>query len=53
MDVFFLFPGRVFDCFLSLTGIRKDKDPTGQKSLSLLEPSAVILNFGYECQYFF
>ena len=32
MDVFFLFPGRVLDCFLSLTGIRKDKDSTGQKS---------------------
>jgi hypothetical protein len=31
MDVFFLFPGRVL-IFLCLTGIRKDKDPTGQKS---------------------
>ena len=30
MDVFFLFPGRVWIVF-SVTGIRKDKDPTGQK----------------------
>jgi hypothetical protein len=31
MDVFFLFPGRV-GLFFSVTGIRKDKDSTGQKS---------------------
>jgi hypothetical protein len=31
MDVFFLFPGRVWIVF-SVTGIRKDKDSTGQKS---------------------
>ena len=30
MDVFFLFPGRVWIVF-SVTGIRRDKDPTGQK----------------------
>jgi hypothetical protein len=30
MDVFFLFPGRVWIVF-SVIGIRKDKDPTGQK----------------------
>ena len=30
MDVFFLFPGRVWIVFF-VTGIRKDKDPTGQK----------------------
>ena len=30
MDVFFLFPGRVWIVF-SVTGTQKDKDPTGQK----------------------
>jgi hypothetical protein len=31
MDVFFLFPGRVWIVFC-LYWVRKDKDPTGQKS---------------------
>ena len=36
------------------TGIRTDKKPYRAKSrLSVLEPSAVILNFIFECQYFF
>ena len=30
MDVFFLFPGRVWIVF-SVTWVRRDKDPTGQK----------------------
>jgi len=32
MDVFFLFPGRVFDCFYLLLGSEQTKNPTGQKS---------------------
>src|SRR5947207_13163420 len=51
--VFFLFPGRVFVVLLCLTGIRTDKEPTGRSPLSILEPSAVILNFALKCQYFF
>ena len=30
--VFFLFPGRVLVVLLCITGIRTDKEPTGQKS---------------------
>jgi len=51
--VFFLFPGRVFVVLLCVTGIRTDKEPTGQSPLSILEPSTVILNFALKCQYFF
>src|SRR5215471_18191072 len=51
--VFFLFPGRVLVVLLCVTGIRTDKEPTGQSPLSILEPSAVILNFFSGCQYFF
>lgn len=32
MDVFFLFPGRVFDCFYLLLRSEQTKNPTGQKS---------------------
>ena len=32
MDVFFLFPGRVFDCFCLSLGSEQTKNPTGQKS---------------------
>src|SRR5438046_5427123 len=51
--VFFLFAGRVFVVLLCLTGIRTDKEPTGRSPLSILEPSAVMLNFALKCQYFF
>ena len=51
--VFFLFPGGVLVVFLCVTGIRTDKEPTGQNPLSVLEPCAVILNFVCRCQYFF
>ena len=53
MDVFFLFPGRVWIVFYLSLGSEKTKTLPGKSSLSLLEPSAVILNFGSECQYFF
>ena len=36
---------------LYVTGIRTDKEPTGPNPLPVLEPSAVILNFGFGCQY--
>jgi hypothetical protein len=49
--VFFLCPGGVLVCILCVTGIRTDKEPTGQNPLSVLEPSALILNFGSQCQY--
>ena len=39
--VFFLFPGRVFVVLLCVTGIRTDKEPTGQSPLSILEPRAL------------
>ena len=32
MDVFFPFPGRVFDCFYLLLRSEQTKNPTGQKS---------------------
>jgi len=35
MDVFFLFPGRVWIVFLFLTGIRTDKEPYRAKVLCL------------------
>jgi hypothetical protein len=35
MDVFFLFPGRVWIVFLSLIGIRTDKEPYRAKVLCL------------------
>ena len=38
---------------LVLGGLRTDKEPTGQKPLSVLKPSSVILNSGFESQYFF
>ena len=53
MDVFFLCPGGVFGFIFCIIGIRTDKKPTGQNPLPVLEPSAVILNFAFECQYFF
>ena len=39
--------------FIFHWGPEQTKNPTGQKSLSVLEPSDVIRNFGAECQYFF
>src|SRR5262245_30414149 len=51
MDVFFLCPGAVLIVLLCVTGIRTDKEPTGQSALSILEPFAVIPNSGSECQY--
>ena len=53
MDVFFLFPGRVLDYFISHWDPNRQRTLPGKSALSLLEPSAVILNFGSECQYFF
>jgi hypothetical protein len=35
MNVFFLFPGRVLVVFLSVTGIRTDKEPYRAKILCL------------------
>jgi hypothetical protein len=43
----------VFGLFLFSLGSEQTKNPTGQKSLSVLESSAVIHKFGAECQYFF
>jgi hypothetical protein len=53
MDVFFLFPGRVFGLFYLLLGTEQTKNPTGQKSFVCFGPCAVILNLRLECQYFF
>src|SRR5712691_1069271 len=53
MDVFFLFPGRVWIVFYLSLGSEKTKTLPGKSPLSVLEPSAVILNFGFGCQYFF
>ena len=53
MNVFFLFPGRVWIVFYSYWDPEQTKNSTGQKSLSVLEPCDVIHNFGAECQYFF
>ena len=53
MDVFFPFPGRVWIVFyLSLYPNRQRTLP-GKSRLSFLEPSALILNLPFECQYFF
>ena len=53
MDVFFLFPGRVSIVFCLYWDPNRQRALPGKSLLSLLEPSAVILNFGSECQYFF
>jgi hypothetical protein len=53
MDVFFLCPGGVLvSIFLSLESAQTKNLP-GKSLLSVLEPSAVILNFVCGCQYFF
>ena len=53
MDVFFLFPGRVWiDFYLSL-GSEQTKNPTGQRSFVYFGTCVVILDFSFECQYFF
>jgi hypothetical protein len=53
MDVFFLFPGRVGLFFISHWDPNRQRTLPGKSPLSVLEPSDVILNFVFECQYFF
>jgi hypothetical protein len=40
-----------FGLYLAVTGIHTHKEPTGQNPLSVLEPSAVILDLVSQCQY--
>jgi hypothetical protein len=53
MNVFFLFPGRVWIVFYLYWDPIRQRTLPGKNPLSLLEPSAVIHNRGAECQYFF
>jgi hypothetical protein len=53
MCVLSLFPGRFHFGFYSSLGLRREKELTGQNPLSVLEPSALILNLGFACQHFF
>jgi hypothetical protein len=46
MDVFFLFPGRVLIVFYLSLDPNRQKTLPGKSPLSILERSAVILNFG-------
>jgi hypothetical protein len=52
MDVFFLFPGRVWIVF-SFTGNRTDKEPYRAKVFVYFGTVRRDNDFGFECQYFF
>jgi len=53
MDVFFLFPGRVLIVYICHLDPNRQRTLPGKSLLSVLEPSAVILNFGFEVNTFF
>ena len=50
MDVFFLFPGRVWIVFISHWDPNRQRTLPGKSPLSVLESSDVILNFGSDYQ---
>ncbi len=52
MNLFFLFPGR-FHFVLWLLGSEQTKNLPGKNPLPVLEPSALIMNFVFRCQYHF
>ena len=52
-NVFFLFPGRFLFWFFGHCVPTRQRALPGKSPLSVLDPLRVILNFDFECQYFF